>query len=223
MAQIKYSFTRVSGNAKTGPIPVTMTSRNSCPDSCALKANGCYADTGMVRLHWSKLDHKGLTLQELTDSIKALPKGQLWRHNVAGDIPDAQTLGAIVQANKGRKGFTYSHAWDNPSILEAVSKANKEGFTVNLSANSAEHADTLVSLAAGPIVCLMPEDAPKVSTTPAGNTVVLCPATYQDNVTCAACGICAVSTRKAIIGFPVHGIAKRKANKVITLHSHKGE
>lgn len=218
-----FSFTRVSGNAKTGPIPVSMTSRNSCPDSCALKANGCYADAGMVRLNWAKLDNAGLTLDQLLGNIKALPKGQLWRHNVAGDIPDAQTLEDITQANKGRKGFTYSHTWDNPAILAGIKQANKEGFTVNLSANSTMHADALVSLAAGPVVCLMPENAPKVSTTPAGNTVVLCPATYQDNVTCAACGICAVSTRKAIIGFPVHGISKRKAHKVITLHSHKGE
>lgn len=213
-----YSFTRVSGNAKTGPIPVTMSSRSTCPDSCALKANGCYADAGMVRINWQKLDTKGLSLDALLASIQALPKGQLWRHNVAGDLPSIDVLDALTQANKGRKGFTYTHAFnDYPGMLQAVQQANEQGFTVNLSANSMQQADTLKALGAGPVVCLMPEDAPKVSLTPAGNTVTLCPATYRDDIQCSNCGLCAVATRKGIVGFPVHGTSKRKAHKVISL------
>jgi len=48
--------------------------------------------------------------------------------------------------------------------------------------------------------------------------VVLCPATYRDDVQCSSCGICAVPTRKAIIGFPVHGMRKKKAHDVIRIY-----
>ncbi len=48
------AFTRVSSNAKTGPIPVTTTSEETCPVSCPLKRNGCYADAGPLALFWRK-------------------------------------------------------------------------------------------------------------------------------------------------------------------------
>jgi polyferredoxin len=46
--------------------------------------------------------------------------------------------------------------------------------------------------------------------TPAGRKVVVCPATYRNDVKCFNCGICysAVSDR-AVIGFPAHGTKKR--------------
>ena len=47
----------VSVNAKTGPIPVTTSSKNTCPDSCQLKGNGCYAEVGRVNIHWQKVSN----------------------------------------------------------------------------------------------------------------------------------------------------------------------
>lgn len=47
-----YHFTRASGNVKTGPIPVTTTSADSCPPTCSFKGNGCYAESGPLALHW---------------------------------------------------------------------------------------------------------------------------------------------------------------------------
>lgn len=224
-----YSFTRTSSNTKTGPIPTTMTNRASCPSACPLASNGCYADLGPVGIHWRKLEGEGSgkTIEELVSLIKALPKGQLWRMNVAGDLAhdnqviDAYALGALCIANKGRKGFTYTHhrvtGQDDTAKLNraSIAGANSLGFTVNLSANNAEHADELVSLNIGPVVVLMQEGQDKVSYTPAGNTIVQCPATYREDINCSSCGICAVSTRKAIIGFPVHGARRRKAAEVM--------
>lgn len=232
MTQINYSFTRISGNAKTGPIPVTMTSRNSCPSNCALKANGCYAEQGMVRMHWQRLETQGKTLAELTEAIAALPKRQLWRHNVAGDLPSLKAgsiniidLNAIIKANKGKRGFTYTHnrvlGKDKISLNNQglIKYANAQGFTINLSANTLAEADAMHALNIGPVVCLIPEeyskpDAPTSFNTPAGNTIAVCPAVRRDDVTCASCGICQNSTRKAIIGFPAHGTSKRKAIKI---------
>ena len=220
-------FTRVSSNSKTGPIPVTMSSSDSCPTICPLKGNnGCYASNGMVGFHWCKTDKGEHTTdwQGLCDNVKALPKGQLWRHNVAGDLPhndqliDMVLLGVLMKANNGKKGFTYTH--HDMKIIDnhyAVRIANKAGFTVNLSANNLAHADELKSLDCGPVVTIVPADYPKSGTTPMGHIVVLCPATYRDDVQCSNCGICAVADRKAIIAFPVHGSGKNKAHKVFMM------
>lgn len=224
----RYSFTRVSGNSKTGPIPTTMSSRETCPDNCGLKSSGCYAESGMVRIHWQKVNEdnpKSISIEQLAGNIASLPKGQLWRHNVAGDLAhtgqiiDRGALRAIVQANKGKRGFTYTHheVIRNLSNRASIAAANASGFTVNLSADNLEQADELKALDCGPVVVIMPEDCNKVTHTPAGNTVIQCPATYNDNVQCSNCGICAVSTRRAIIGFPVHGIGKKKAHRVFML------
>lgn len=114
----RFKFTRVARNKKVGPIPVTITTRNSCPDACPLKASGvCYAQSGPTRLWWDRTEKIGISLLELCQEIKKLPLGQLWRHNEAGDLPgdgdvlDLVALAAIVKANKGRNGFTYTHAY----------------------------------------------------------------------------------------------------------------
>lgn len=218
----KIHFVRTSGNSKTGPIPVTTTDRDSCPSICPLKDSGCYADLGHIGMHWRKVSDKpDSSWANVMHSIAALPTDTLWRMNQAGDLPhnsqiiDAALLAQLVRANKGKRGFTYTH---HDTSIEAnalaIEWANAKGFTVNLSANDLEHADSLKALDIGPVVTIMPADCDKVTQTPAGNTVVQCPATYQDNVTCATCGICQVQSRKAIIGFPVHGPRKAKAHKV---------
>jgi hypothetical protein len=185
----------------------------------------------MVGLHWRKTD-KGESVTDwggLCDNVKVLPKGQLWRHNVAGDLPHNNQiisyilLSALVKANTGKKGFTYTHHNVNSDTAigrfnqAKIKQANINGFTINLSANNLQHADELKALNVGPVVTLMPEDAPKVSTTPAGHTVIICPATYRDDIQCVTCGICAEPRRKTIIGFPVHGAGKKKAHKVFTI------
>ena len=238
-------FSPISSNAKTGPIPVSTTSADSCPSTCPLNGSGCYAQTGPVSWHWSKVTKglRGGTFEQFIGHIKTIPKGQLWRNNAAGDLLhdngliDAKALKQITAANKGRKGFTYTHhiCEDNGQVgaetearisaetarsnAKAVQQANAGGFTVNLSANNLEHADTLHALNIGPVVTIMPLDSPKLSYTPGGRAIVVCPATYNDSVTCASCGVCQVATRKAIIGFPVHGVSKAKAHKVFLMRT----
>ena len=225
---MKFSFVLNSGNAKTGPIPVTMSDRNSCPDNCKLKGNGCYAELGHVRYRWDMLakpeNKKALSIDQLCGFIKALPKGQLWRHNVAGDLPHTEGLinenmvDSLIAANKWKKGFTYTHHNVNISHnYHIIKKANKKGFTINLSADTLQDADSLYELNIGPVVCILPMDADKITYTPKGKMVIKCPATYQENVTCSNCGICAVSNRKAIIGFPVHGVRKKAAQRVFMM------
>jgi hypothetical protein len=218
------AFTRVSSNAKTGPIPVTTTSEETCPTSCPLKRNGCYADAGPLALFWRKVTARqaGLSWQAALREIRKLPKGTLWRHNQAGDLPgngdaiDKAALLELIAANRGKRGFTYTHKPALPGSENAylVAMANLSGFTVNLSADNLAEADKLADLAIGPVVVVLPAEQTRATVTPKGRKVAICPATVSDNVTCADCGLCALVNRKAIIGFPAHGASKRKASSV---------
>jgi hypothetical protein len=218
------AFTRVSSNAKTGPIPVTTTSEETCPTSCPLKRNGCYADAGPLALFWRKVTEKraGLAWSDAMGKIAALPKGTLWRHNQAGDLPgngdaiDKAALLELIAANRGKRGFTYTHKPALPGSENAylVAMANLSGFTVNLSADNLAEADKLADMDIGPVVVVLPAEQTRATVTPKGRKVAVCPATISDNVTCADCGLCALVNRKAIIGFPAHGASKRKASSV---------
>ena len=214
-----YHMTRISGNKKTGPIPVTTSSRSTCP-TCPLKGNGCYAEGGPLRLHWDKVSTggRGGTLDELCDEIRTLPKRQLWRWAQAGDLPgdhdriDVMAMAELVDANDRRHGFAFTHYDPRVGVNAlAITEANARGFTVNMSANDLEHADELHALGIGPVVVVLPIDQTKPTKTPAGRHVSVCPAAVRDDVTCASCGICAVPHRRAIIGFPAHGSGAKKA------------
>jgi hypothetical protein len=89
---MNFQFIAESGNVKVGKIPVTNSPRATCPPNCPLSGeDGCYAEAGFyTRLNWDKLDRgeRGLQWSDFIDKIKALPKGQLWRHNVSGDLPE---------------------------------------------------------------------------------------------------------------------------------------
>lgn len=207
-------LTLKSANTKTGPIPVSTTERDSCPTDCAMRA-GCYAASGPLALHWAAVSAgtRGTSWDQFVRDIAALPEGQLWRHNQAGDLPqaggtiDAVKLGLLVAANQGRRGFTYTHHRDRASLVW-VKHANKWGFTVNLSANDLQDADVLADTGAGPVVVVLPSTQTENTETPAGRKVVVCPATQRDDVSCATCQLCQ-RQRSTIVGFPAHGTKKR--------------
>ena len=216
-----YHFTRVSSNMKTGPIPVTTTSAGSCPPTCSFKGNGCYAEGGPLAVHWRAVTagKRGGTLDELCAKIRALPRHQLWRHNQAGDLPgyrgelDPGAVRRIAEANKGRRGFTYTHYRPTATNQEIVTRANKAGFTINWSAETLEEADYFASLGTGPVVCVLPADTTKPVQTPAGRHVIVCPAA-TGNTDCLNCGICQQQGRQAIVGFPAHGAGAKRVQKV---------
>jgi hypothetical protein len=156
-------------------------------------------------------------LEGLVKAINRLPKGQLWRHNVAGDLPgegetiDPYALGQIVKANRGRSGFTYTHKHSAQAIQWAKA-ATAWGFTVNLSADDVGHADRLAAHGL-PVAVLVPMDTPKHSQTPEGRPVLVCPAQTTDYMTCALCALCQRADRRQIIGFRAHGSKAKQADR----------
>lgn len=218
----RYHLTRVSGNEKTGCIPVSTTSKSTCPKRCTLSSNGCYAESGPISLHWRKVSDgsRGTDLQNFCTALRGLPKHQLWRYAQAGDLPGnghriyKEDLGLLVHANRGRLGFGYTHYDPRvPQNAEAIKEANQNGFTINLSAETIAEADEYVALGIAPVAVILPIDQAASFKTPAGNHVIVCPASLG-TTTCAICAICSVADRKSIVGFPAHGSGKAKAQKV---------
>lgn len=212
-----YNF-QPKGNRKTGPIPTTRSPASTCPDSCALKGNGCYAENAPLVWAWEKDETRGISWDELLLKIRKIPTGSLWRHNEAGDL-DFETLERLAAANSGRRGFTYTHhvPTQNPRRLADLRAANAGGFTINVSADNVLIADRYVTLGL-PTVVVLSQKAPNVSYTPAGNKIVACPAEKSDRVTCATCGLCALPKRDYIIGFRAHGTRKKTAERVTVVN-----
>ncbi|MEM7667900.1 MAG: hypothetical protein AAF317_01970 [Pseudomonadota bacterium] len=229
----KFLITQRSHNRLLGPMLVTTSPRASCPRMCPLRkastgssAGACYAEHGFLGgFIWTKLDRLPLggsfkrgqvrvhSLNDLLRAIRSLPPGSLWRHNQAGDLasPDAvridrPVLAQITAANRGRRGFTYTHydVIQNDANRRAVLAANAGGFVVNLSANDLDHADRLAALKIAPVTVVLPATTTENCRTPEGRPVVICPAVRKPGVTCKQCKICATA-RQAIIGFPARG------------------
>ena len=211
-------------NRKLGKgVFVSTSSKQTCPDSCQLKGNGCYAESAPMGWHWDKVSKglKGRPFDEFLLQVRALSKGEFWRHNQAGDLPglgdrlDTKALGELVAANKGRRGFTYTH---KPLRLKAeqaaVKDANAKGFTINVSTDNLTQADVAMAKGVAPVVTILPAEVEgKVVITPAGNKVLVCPE-YTKGWTCRKCQLCAVADRSYAIGFPAHSTWKKKVNLI---------
>ena len=164
---------------------------------------------------------RGMDWQSFLSAIYSLPVGQLWRHNQAGDLPgvgskiDSKQLGQLVKVNSGKRGFTYTHKPLTKVNVQAIAKANKSGFTVNLSANSVAHADSLAQHGL-PIAAVVPQSSPDRFVSPGGNRIVICPAQRIDSMNCDKCRLCAKGDRGFIIGFRPHGTGARKVEAIVS-------
>lgn len=210
-----------SHNRKLGAIPSCFVSSGTCPPSCAFYGQGCYAEFGHVAAHWARAN-RGISLRALIALVRLLPRGQLWRYAVAGDLPGngdelhVGDFGFLVAANElaGAKGFAFTHkplrrSWERTAIRQA----NEQGFTVNLSADSLEHADERAVLGVGPVAVVVPSNHPRHSKTPAGRHVIVCPAQTTEGMSCDRCRLCAKPRRKAIVAFRAHGQFHRAVSK----------
>jgi hypothetical protein len=161
-----FHITLKTKNPKVGNMAATTSTAKTCPTSCPFKDNGCYADSGPLKLHWDKVTEgeRGDDWPTFLDKIKDMPAGSKWRHNQAGDLPgDTKDLDStkcvdLAKANEGKRGFTYTHydVLDNFQNAITVNMMNHLGFTVNVSANNLEHADQLCDLDIAPVATVLP-------------------------------------------------------------------
>ena len=165
-------FVEVSQNAKTGPIPASIIERASCWPGCALYENGCYAESGALRMHWDRVSRgmAGGSWSEFCTKVAALRPGRLWRYAQAGDLPgygpqiDGELLGELVTANTGKNVIAFTHKpvlGDDPVPVrnqQLIAAAIDAGFTINLSADNPAHADRLAELGIAPVVIVLARD-----------------------------------------------------------------
>lgn len=224
---MRVHLTLKSSNSKTGPIPVSTTEKASCPDRCSLKGNGCYANDYHLNMHWDKVSQglRGTDWQGFVTQVSKFKPGQLWRHNQAGDLPsnngkiiDYSKLESLVQANKGKRGFTYTHYSYKGFNGSLIKLSNEQGFTINTSTESLE--DALESFKAGfPTTVVLNDTKYKGLKTfeHLGEKIAICPAQVTEGVTCATCALCQKASRKVIIGFLAHGASKKKVIQILKI------
>jgi hypothetical protein len=231
-------YTPKSSNRKIGPVPVSTITADTCWQGCAYLLNGCYAKGGPVSMIWSALtehspgsvwrNEQGARFQSLTNrycyEIAQLPAGQGWRHGQAGDLPgtneqiDARALRRLVRANKGKRGWTYTHKpmFAGEHVTEGQASANRRAVA-HANAYPPIHwrSDGLLALNIGPVAVVLPSTVHGRTDifTPNGTRVVVCPATYQKETRCVDCMLCQ-RQRTCVVGFPAHGNAKRRASNV---------
>lgn len=224
---MQVALTKVSSNAKTGPIPTTTSERSSCWNGCPFYDKGCYAKSGPQALHWRKVSEgeRGMSWDAFCKAIRDIQRGQIWRHNVSGDLPhnglgdiEEDKVTQLVNANKGRRGYTYTHHPLNEGNIKVIRECNDNGFTVNASTESVEVADKVMTEHGIPAVAVInSEESRRFFNTESGRKVIVCPATIHDNVTCATCGLCQKADREFVIAFPAHGTAKKTVNSIVAV------
>jgi hypothetical protein len=155
-------------NRKTGQIPTAYVAKESCPSSCPLLGNGCYAETGNIGLHWRRMTSVSWAkFCRMVD--ERLGPHQLWRYGVAGDLPgfggliDRAALQLLTIANMRRPVIAYTHKpvldGEHPaarSNRRFIAEAIDGGLMLNLSANNPRHADALADLGLAPVVTILP-------------------------------------------------------------------
>jgi len=212
---LKYSLS--AGNSKTGAMLLVRSPRSTCPDSCSLKGNGCYAENFPLVLHWTKQEHTGVDFATVLYAVRTLPKEAIWRLFEAGDFEpssenpeliSSQQVISLIAANKGKRGFGYTHYPVLPN-LEPLQLMNSSGLTINASADSLEQAKLYFELGL-PTTLVVAEKTPK-DVTVDGVRIVVCPnQSLKSKPTCLQCQLCQKPDRDYVIGFRAHGSKKRK-------------
>jgi len=225
LKDLRFHLSRVSTNQKTGPIPVSSSQRSTCSPTCPFLKNGCYGENYPMKFHWDKLDsgERGVPMAEFFRLIAALPPAQLWRHNQVGDIVanggriSRRFLRGLIAANRGKRGYTYSHhdlaLGEN---LALIRQANRQGLTINVSTETETAADRAVAAGLPAVVAVPSTETRTAWDTPSGNRVVVCPAQRDGStVDCATCQLCYQRPAGLVVAFLAHGTSKAKANAAI--------
>lgn len=202
-----------SRNSKTGDVPTawvgfsTGEAKKSCI-GCGLLGNGCYAYGGSPILGHQSLTKASMSQPgryTLTAALKARSrKARMVRVTALGDVGriGREAADAIVAEIKesGLALVGYTHHWKEVAV--AVAWHGR----LMASADNLKEADQAAA-AGWRVSVTVPSDHPRVSLTPEGRKVVVCPAQVKEDhsVQCNNCKLCDGSKRGPIIGFRAHG------------------
>ncbi len=215
-----------SNNAKVGDVAATYAPiAQTCPTSCPLRDNGCYAQSGNVGFQVRRLERN---LQGMNGDTCAVLEGDEIAHMAAHAVPghamrvhvsgDATSDFRAQQIARGASVWrgpiwSYTHAWRTTaraswgrvSIL-----ASCESVSAVVEAYWRGYASALV-------VAHHPKDGRAYRTT-GGVKVIPCPSQTRD-VKCTDCKLCwndeLLLSQRACISFAAHGATKKRTLHVI--------
>ena len=231
-----WHLTRIAGNKKVGPIPVTTHGKQTCPDSCIVKGRGCYADNYPLNTHWSRVTkgERGTGFDDYIKAIRSLPFGTLMRGQQAGDLPGngIDTLDrdmcirlAKAMVYKRKVAWTYT-AYLLRKNLEVLKTMLATGYVVNKSCYTLDEVDESMDENVPATMVWKSTFKGRKQVTPKGRMVVGCPAQLHKDVTCSSCGgskgpLCARIDRKFAVGFYAHGPKAKTVDQVLS--EYRGE
>jgi len=216
-------WTARSSNTKTGDVPTawigrtreaTRTSCAGCPLlGTAERAGGCYAHSGQPATALASVRRAERTDPTRYTLVSAIGKrhkqARMVRVSAIGDIgrSGADIARGIVGTVKaaGLSLVGYTHHWQETDV--------RTSWRGRLMASCDTPGDVDRALADGwRATLVVPEDHPRVSATPNGARVVVCPAQARPDagVTCNACRLCDASRPGPVIAFRAHGSTKAR-------------
>lgn len=181
-------------NAKLGLASVTYASQNSCPTTCPFRGSGCYAEQGPTGIWTRKVNDADPAATPLdvahaeAAAIRDVVSGRYdLRLHVVGDCSTDESASVVSEAalgvlRKGRKAFSYTHAWDG------VNREAWGGVSVLASCESPEQ--VLAAQAKGwATAVVVPEFTSERVFEDSGIRILPCP-NQTRKVTCEECGLC---------------------------------
>jgi hypothetical protein len=214
----KVHWVSCSKDVKTGEVVASYSPKETCPDSCTLKAGGCYAwGLFYINILGKKIADNKITLKSLKDALnERKPTCRIVRHRIAGDIVDdvKETLKECKTIEKlNLINIGYTHDWRNKKAqpMKKYFRASCQSEEEVIEARNMGWAATLII-----------SDNSKKKILSNGETAVICPARHgvvgKKDITCNQCTLCKVNdkTVNKTVMFQVHGrkstINKAKQN-----------
>lgn len=221
----------------SGRVDATYASiKKSCPDTCELKGNGCYAEQSYVGMIVNRLDRraKGQTplgiaraeakVIDLAYKGKKIPPNTSLRLHVSGDsrtVKGTRVLSKAVsrwRARGGWRAYSYTHAW------KRVPRKEWGEVSVLASVANLREADEAYKLGYAPAL-VVPEHPGSKSYKLDGSDItwIPCPAQtkVEKGIGCSDCGLCMNDKRlhdgKYGITFAAHGVKRNEIKRHLTV------
>lgn len=203
--------------------------KQTCPDSCELKGEGCYASQSFVGMINSKLekDAAGKTPEELAIlEAKAIDESYgggdvpevLLRLHVSGEAPTKKAAQTINQAVKrwvkrgGSRAWSYTHCWKTVP--------RKSWSHVSVLASIDDYKDITKAIKRGYTPAIVVSEFPKkkrFSLPDSPVDFIPCPAQVYDKSSCDTCQLCMrddmLKKLNVGIAFEAHSIKKNAIKK----------
>lgn len=193
----------------------------SCPTTCTLLNNGCYAQSGNVAIHQRDAVSEDDGTVYLA-ALERMPHGALMRLHVSGDVMtnegrngsmtvDVAYLDAIIEGAKRRPDMTfygYTHAW---RLIDRARFSFPANLTLNASCDTQSDVDEARALG-WDTTTVVPWDTQGKRF---GATVV-CP-NQTVGLTCDKCKLCFKSNRPLTVAFRAHGVSAKRISQNMEL------